>query len=75
MPIKPITDKQVEQKMKDFRLFFRTDEEGSVHIKDYRDEKYAVLNWVYKTLKQVEAEAYERGRSDCPCLNKYKRNL
>jgi len=49
---KPITDKQVEQKMKDFRLFFRTDEEGSVHIKDYRDEKYAVLNWVYKTLKQ-----------------------
>lgn len=65
-------ERAVRKHTSDFKLFFRTKDDGSVHIKDYKLEKYAVLNWVYKTLGKVYKEGYEAGRGDCSCLNKYK---
>jgi len=42
---------ELEKLMEEFKTFFRTEEDGSVHIKDHKYEKYAVANWAYKSLK------------------------
>lgn len=30
---------------------------------------------VRKLIKKAREEGYQKGRSDCPCLNKYKKTL